>query len=146
MRSPEDGTMSVSPILSTTRIALFSLLACMFVLAASISIQWFIYDGWLHRGGPLRIVGTSFATILTFVFSFRWQVLIRERRREMLRRFQTIARMNDRIRNALQTIECTTYLAAPQATEPVKQAVETIDSVLREVLADVAVSSKAESV
>jgi hypothetical protein len=44
--------------------------------------------------------------------------------------------MNDRIRNALQAIECLTYLSQPQATEAVRQSVEVIDDVLREVLAD----------
>ena len=44
--------------------------------------------------------------------------------------------MNDRIRNALQAIECLTYVAQPEATDSVRQSVNVIDSVLREVLAD----------
>ena len=43
--------------------------------------------------------------------------------------------MNDRIRNSLQAIECVTYAADPQATESVRAAVDTIESVLQEVLA-----------
>jgi hypothetical protein len=54
----------------------------------------------------------------------------------MLQRFETIARMNDRVRNSLQTIECVTYLSRPESTEPVREAVEVIDGVLQEVLAD----------
>jgi hypothetical protein len=44
--------------------------------------------------------------------------------------------MNDRIRNALQAIECITYAADPSATESVREAVGAIDEVLKEVLSD----------
>ena len=54
----------------------------------------------------------------------------------MLRRFETILGMNDRIRNALQIIECATYATNPEATEPVRDAVDAIEDVLREVLAE----------
>ena len=66
----------------------------------------------------------------------RWQLAIRERQLEMVRRMEMILRMNDRIRNALQAIECLTYVAQPEATESVRHSVNVIDSVLREVLAD----------
>lgn len=121
---------------STLRIFLFSLLASCCVLVASLVIQWFIYDDWLHEAGPLRIVGTSIAATITFVFVLRWQHAVREREREMVRRFKKILHMNDRIRNALQAIECVTYLSEPKATEAVRQSVDVIDSVLREVLED----------
>jgi hypothetical protein len=81
-------------------------------------------------------VGTCIATVLTFIFTLRWQSAIRERQLEMVRRMEMILRMNDRIRNALQAIECLTYVAQPEATESVRQSVNMIDSVLREVLAD----------
>jgi hypothetical protein len=116
---------------------LFSFLASCCVLAASLLIQWFVYDDWLHQTGPLRIVGTSIATVVTFGFVLRWQYAVREKQREMLRRFETILHMNDTIRNALQAIECVTYLSQPEATESVRQAAQDIDVVLREVLADV---------
>jgi|SRR5579872_220967 hypothetical protein len=122
---------------SGVRIFLLSLLASSCVLAASLFIQWFVYDDWLHQTGPLRIVGTSIAAAVTFAFVLRWQYAVREKQREMVRRFEMISRMNDRIRNALQAIECLTYLSQPEATEPVRQAVDTIDGVLREVLANV---------
>ena len=51
----------------------------------------------------------------------------------MVRRMEMILHMNDRIRNALQAIECLTYVAQPEATEAVRQSVNVIDSVLREV-------------
>jgi hypothetical protein len=84
----------------------------------------------------LRIVGTCIATAVTFVFAMRWQTAIRERQLEMVRRREMILRMNDRIRNALQAIECLNYVAQPEATESVRQSVDVIDGVLREVLAD----------
>ncbi len=121
---------------STRKILLFSLLASCCVLIASLAIQWLVYDDWMHQTGPLRIVGTSIAATLTFVFVLRWQYSVRERQREMVRRFEKILHMNDRIRNALQAIECVAYLSQPQATQSVRQSVEVIDSVLREVLED----------
>jgi hypothetical protein len=81
-------------------------------------------------------VGTCIATVLTFLFALRWQLAIRERQLEMVRRMEMILQMNDRIRNALQAIECLTYVAQPEATDSVRQSVDVIDSVLREVLAD----------
>jgi hypothetical protein len=122
---------------SKARVFLFSFLASFLVLAASLLIQWFVYDDWLHQTGPLRIVGTSIATLLTFIFVLRWQFLVRERQREMIRRLEMISNMNDRIRNALQAIECVTYLSQPEATASVRGAVDVIDRVLRDVLADV---------
>jgi hypothetical protein len=89
----------------------------------------------LHKTG-LRFVGSVLAGILTFVFALRGQFAIRERGVEMLRRFETIGQMNDRIRNALQVIECATYATNPQATEPVRNAVDVIEGVLHEVLVE----------
>jgi hypothetical protein len=125
-------------ITSTLRISIFSLIASCSVLVCSLLIQWFVYYDWLHETGPFRIIGTCLAAFLTFGFVYRWQMEVRERQLQMLRRFETIARMNDRVRNALQTIECVTYLSRPEATESVREAVDAIDGVLREVLADVA--------
>ncbi|HWC20091.1 MAG TPA: hypothetical protein VG498_23960 [Terriglobales bacterium] len=44
--------------------------------------------------------------------------------------------MNDRIRNALQAIECITYAADPSAAKSLREAVEVIDGVLREFVSD----------
>jgi hypothetical protein len=129
-------THSARPIASRGKILLVSVGASVSVLAGSLLAQWLIYDDWLHRTGPLRIVGTCIATLVTFIFAMRWQTSIRERQLEMVRRMEMILRMNDRIRNALQAIECLTYVAQPEATESVRQSVNVIDSVLREVLAD----------
>lgn len=129
-------THSTRPIASRGKILLTSLAAAVAVLASSLLTQWLVYDDWLHRTGPLRIVGTCIATVVTFVFALRWQSAIRERQLEMVRRMEMILRMNDRIRNALQAIECLTYVAQPEATESVRLSVDVIDSVLREVLAE----------
>jgi hypothetical protein len=129
-------THSTRPIRSRAKIVLVSIGASVSVLAGSLLAQWLIYDDWLHRTGPLRIVGTCIATAVTFVFAMRWQTAIRERQLEMVRRMEMILRMNDRIRNALQAIECLTYVAQPEATESVRQSVNVIDGVLREVLAE----------
>lgn len=123
-------------VTSSGKILLFSFLASFFVLGTSLLIQWLVYDDWLHQSGPLRIVGTSIATVVTFTFMLRWQYLVRERQQEIVRRLEMISHMNDRIRNALQAIECVTYLSQPEATAPVRQAVDVIDRVLRDVLAD----------
>jgi len=129
-------THSTRPIWSRAKIVLISAAAAVAVLAASLLTQWLIYDDWLHRTGPLRIVGTCIATALTFLFALRWQWAIRERQLEMVRRMEMILQMNDRIRNALQAIECLTYVAQPEATDSVRQSVDVIDNVLRGVLAD----------
>jgi hypothetical protein len=124
------------PLPSALRMFLFSLAASGCVLGASLAIQWLVYEDWLHQTGPLHLVGTSIAAALTFVFVLRWEYAVREHEREMVRRLEKILQMNDRIRNALQAIECVTYLSEPQATAAVRQSVEVIDAVLREVLED----------
>jgi hypothetical protein len=127
---------STNAVASKGKILLFSVLAAIPVLAGSLVMQWLVYDDWLHQTGPIRIVGTCIAALVTFIFALRWQTAIRERQLEMVRRMEMILQMNDRIRNALQAIECLTYVAQPEATESVRQSVNVIDSVLREVLAE----------
>lgn len=124
-------------LFSAARIVLLSFVASFFVLLVSLVLQWAVYDDWLHHTGPLRLIGSLVAAVLTFLFVIRWQYLLRERHLEMLRRFETIARMNDRIRNALQIIDCTAFLSNPEAAKNVGEAADVIDGVLEEVLADV---------
>lgn len=123
-------------IASDAAIWLISLFAGLAVFACAVFIQWLIYDDWLHDRGPLRIVGSVLAGVLMFVSAWRWQRVVRQRKLEMLRRFETIKWMTDRIRNSLQAIECLTYAASPEATEPVRNAVNVIEDVLDEVLAE----------
>jgi len=122
--------------LSTWKMAALASGASCGVLAVSLALQWFVYDDWLHRTGPLHFVGTSIAASLTFIFVLRWLLGYRQKQRETLARFEKIARMNDRIRNSLQAIECITYAADPSATDSVRQAVGAIDGVLKEVISD----------
>lgn len=118
------------------KLILYAFLASSFVLFVSLIIQWVVYDDWLRRTGPLHLVGTSIAVLVTFIFAVRWQNAVNHREQELVRHFEIILQMNDRIRNALQAIECVTYLADPQATQSVRQSVNNIDAVLREVLED----------
>lgn len=106
-----------------------------FVLSFLYGAGVFVAVILLHKTG-LHFVGSVLAGVLTFVLALRWQLAIRERGVEMLQRFETIGQMNDRIRNALQAIECATYATNPQATEPVRNAVDVIEGVLQEVLAE----------
>jgi hypothetical protein len=108
------------------------LAAAFCVLILSLTFQWIVYQDWLHPTGPLRLIGTLIATILTFILVARWQLLARQRRREMLERLHAIRQMNDRIRNALQAIECVSFLTRPEATGQIRQAVDEIDVALRE--------------
>ncbi|MGA8088423.1 MAG: hypothetical protein WCA10_14035 [Terracidiphilus sp.] len=101
-----------------------------------ICLQWLVYDDWLHQSAPLHLLGSAVAFVLTFVFAFRWQMAARRRKIETLHRFETIRWMNDRIRNSLQAIECLVYASNPHAMDPVKEAVDTIEEVLDEVLSN----------
>ncbi len=121
---------------SGLRIVLLSLAVSFFVFASSLVIQWLVYEDWLHQTGPLHITGSAIAALLTFAAVLRWQRAQEKRQAELLRRFEVIADMNDRIRNALQVIECTTFVAAPEAAHHVRQAVAVIDDALRGVVAD----------
>lgn len=114
------------------------------VFFIAICLQWLVYDDWLHKSGPLRIVGSAVAFFLTFVFVFRWQLAARTRKIETLHRFETIRWMNDRIRNSLQAIECLVYASNPHVTDPVKEAVDTIEKVLDEVLSTARPETSAE--
>ena len=134
--SPKVETPLSRQIPSDIAIWLVSSLAGFFVFALAILLQWLIYDDWLHDRGPLRLVGSFLAGLLMFSSAWRWQTIARQRKLEMLRRFETIKWMTDRIRNALQAIECITYVASPDATEPVRNSVDVIEGVLREVLAE----------
>jgi type VI protein secretion system component VasK len=136
---------SSSPFSSRTRIFTISLLASFFVLVVSLVIQWLVYDDWLLETGPLRIVGTSIAALVTLVFMLRWQYRVREQQREMVRRFKLISHMNDRIRNALQAIECVAYVSRLDETGIVRQEVEAIDKVLREVLTETGFAAAVEA-
>lgn len=123
-------------IASDLKIWLISVACAIAVFAIAIFFQWLIYDDWLHDQGPVRVVGSLLAGGLAFAIAVRWQFAIRWRKLEILRRFEYIKWMTDRIRNSLQAIECVTYAADPGATESVRTSVDAIEEVLHEVLAE----------
>lgn len=133
MKRPAENLLN-KQISSNLVISLTALLCGFGVLAVALGLQWLVYDDWLHTRGPLQLVGSLLAGLLAFLFALRGLAAARERKREMLRRLETIASMNDRIRNALQVIECATYATNPGATAPVRNAVDVIESVLKEFL------------
>jgi len=100
----------------------------------SVALQWLVYDDWMHQTGPVRLIGTAIAAILTFMFIYKWLLSERARQAELLRRFEVIAQMNDRIRNAVQAIACTNFAYHPEAAQDVRQAVGIIDEALRGVV------------
>lgn len=128
----------VQPI-SAAQIVIFSAGASSLVFATALLLQWMIYDDWLHRTGPVRLVGTSVATLLTFAFVCKWMMAERARHADMLRRFEIVARMNDRIRNAVQAIACTDFAFHPESAEDVREAVCVIDDALRGVVDTVSI-------
>ena len=134
--SPKRADLLSRQRASKPKIWLISLIAGCAVFAIALLLQWLVYDDWMHWKGPLRIVGSTLAGVLTFLLSSHWQNVRRKQRIEMLRRFKTIAWMNDRIRNALQAIQCVDYAANSHMTDSVRNAVGIIDDVLSEVLSE----------
>lgn len=126
-------TRQIASDRSILLIAIFLGLAA-FLLA--VLLQWLIYDDWLHRNGPLRLVGSALLFLLTALFAWWWQRAKRAEKVEVLKRLETIKWMNDRIRNSLQAIECVVYATNPHVTDPVRDAVDTIEGVLQEILSE----------
>jgi hypothetical protein len=122
-------------ILSGGRILLISLVWGVGVMVFCLLLQWLVYDDLLHYVG-LRLIGGPISGILAFAYARHLLLTERRQRMEMMRRFAIIAEMNDRIRNALQVIECATYASNPSTTGPVRDAVDTIEDVLQKVLVD----------
>jgi hypothetical protein len=125
-----------SQIPSVAMICFSSIVSGLAMFLVAVVLQWFIYDDWMHKNGPLRLVGSALAAALTFGFVYQWQLGQREKEIENLRRFKRIKWMNDRIRNSLQAIECLVYATNRHLTDPVRDAVDTIESVLQEVLVE----------
>ena len=114
----------------------YSLLASFSVLLVALVMQWLIYRDWLHETGPVRIVGTTIAALLTFGFVLNWQARLHKQQAENLRRFQRIAEMNDRIRNALQAIECLAFAQNREPIAGIREAVSKIAAELNGVVED----------
>ncbi len=118
--------------ISRLAVWMISLGAALSVLAVALFLQWFIYTDWMHRNGQLRIVGAVLAAVVTWIVVMRWQQAARRRQLELLQRFETIRWMNDRIRNALQSIDLLAFTHS-KAAEQVRASVDTIAAVLSEV-------------
>jgi hypothetical protein len=131
MRSSETTTTGRYGFRSSLEIILSALVASLLVSTGSLVLQWVVYEELLLRTGQWRLTGTALATILTFLFLCRWQLAERKRQREMQQRLDIISEMNDRIRNALQIIQVTSYLSQPNATAPIREAIDAIDVALR---------------
>jgi hypothetical protein len=132
-----------SQIPSIASICFSSIVSGLFVFSFAVLLQWFIYDDWMHKNGPLRLVGSALASAWTFAFVYHCQLGLRERKVEVLRRFERIKWMNDRIHNSLQAIELVVYATNPHVTDPVREAVDTIENVLQEVLVETHAASRA---
>jgi hypothetical protein len=130
MRSSETTTGRYG-LRSSLEIILSALVASLLVSTGSLVLQWVVYEDLLLRTGQWRLTGTALATILTFLFLCRWQLAERKRQREMQQRLDIICEMNDRIRNALQIIQVTSYLSQPNAAAPIREAIDAIDVALR---------------
>lgn len=113
-----------------------SFLASISVLGAAVFVQWLIYVNWMHEPGPVEVSGSVLAGVLMFLLVFRSKHSTRRSKMELMARLNTLRWMSDRIRNSLQAIECVTYSAAPNATNEVREAVDVIESILDDVLAD----------
>jgi len=121
---------------SVVSIWTWSLLAGLSALGLALSAQWLIYDDLLHVRGPLEIAGCVLTGFLMFLLVLRSRQAARRRELEIVERLTSIRWMNDRIRNSLQAIECVTYAVAPHATDDVRCAVDAIEKVLSDFLAE----------
>jgi hypothetical protein len=119
---------------SDTSIWFISIVSGAMALGGAISIQWLVYDDWLHDAGPLRLAGSVLAGLFLGALVFRSRRHAREKRRRMVEHLHAIRWTNDRIRNSLQAIECVTFAAAPQIAEDVKNSVDSIEHILNDLL------------
>lgn len=129
------GSLHSREIASAFAIWLVSLATGLCVFGIAVFLQWLVYNDWMHDHAPLRWVGSLISAALAAFVVARWQFALRHRRMDMLRRFETIRWMNDRIRNALQTIDLVAFVHSKE-TEAVSSAVDAIGQVLEEVLAE----------
>jgi hypothetical protein len=120
-------------IASTVSIWFIALASGLCVLGFAAFSQWLIYADWMHVRAPLQMFGVLLTAALTSIVVLRWQIAVRRRRLEMIRQLETIEWMNDRIRNALQSIDLIAF-AHSEAAEQVRTAVDAISIILKEVL------------
>jgi hypothetical protein len=134
--SDKAGPLPSKRIATSRFIWLSSAVAGLCVFALALVLQWVIYDDWLHDRGPLRIIGSLIAGVLTFGFTYAWGDAARRHRLHQLQLSEQLMAAEDRVRNSLQTIECVTYARAPETTDPVRDAVDEIERTLEETFRD----------
>ncbi len=123
--------LSSRRVISRLAIWIISLGSALFVLALALFLQWFIFTDWTHRHDQLHI-GAILAALVTWFFVLRSQQAARQRQIELLHQLETIRWMNDRIRNALQSIDLLAFVHS-EAAEQVRGSVDTIAAILHEV-------------
>ena len=124
-------------IRSVREIWMWSVGAGLLVFTIAVLGQWVIYNLLLDHEG-VRIVGGTIGAIVTTILVNRVLIQQREAAIADLNRFRVIAEMNHHIRNALQTISYQRYLNGGGAeAEHLKEAVNRIEWVLKEILPDV---------
>ena len=111
-----------------------------FILA--LSLQWVIYDRFLHEFG-IRIVGSLIAAVIAIVLVETLAMRSREQRKREIERLKTIALLNHHIRNALQAI--VGYSGTSNSTDAIRTSVERIEWALGEVLPELSRSAKANT-
>lgn len=114
----------------------YAVAASFSVLLVSVVLQWLVYDDWLHETGPLHLIGSTIAAVITFIFLLRWLRMERTRRFDAQRRFAMIAQSNDKIRNKLQALVGIKYLSNDRLAESMREAVEEIDAALDGIVED----------
>jgi hypothetical protein len=67
MKSKAEPSLA-SQIPTVAMICFSSIVAGLAIFLLALALQWFIYDDWLHKSGPLRLIGSALASALTFGF------------------------------------------------------------------------------
>jgi len=104
------------------------------VFLLSAGTQWFVYDELMNDPGGMRIISPVIAAIVTTVLAFRLQNRVRQQRIAQFTRLEIIAEMNHHIRNAMQVISYQTYTANAEEHGRIRDAINRIDWVLRDIL------------
>lgn len=107
------------------------------VFSLAAFFQWLVYDDWLHDHGPLRVVGSLVAGLITFAFIYQWRLYVRQRELDRLRHAEALRHAQDLVRNSLQMIECVTYATDPESADPVRDAVDVIERTLEQALSGI---------
>ena len=98
--------------------------------------QWLVYIVWLQQEG-FRLVSPIGAGLITGFLTYRLKSDLRQRKLRIVRRLEVIAELNHHIRNSLQVLSYQSFAADKAAAERLREAVDRIEWVLRELLPEV---------